>query len=689
MRDAFTQPATDAQVRRFAETRGISPADARRLLDLMREKQIGMRKADPLNAGYEPPIWYVVKALMRNPVWTTGERAFIEKRLGKGWTAERFAEQMRMKLGFRNPVTKILVMGSNRSGKTDFSSKLCVETLRQGEKFVCSGAQTLKTQKKLQMARVWHYFPKEWKDKNIATGKAKDVVENISYTQKNGFAGSSAVLSNGSLLNFVSYEQTVASLEGVEYDLVWLDEEYGIEFYNLMTTRITSRAGVFLGTFTPLHGYTPQIARFLDGRQVSRWHTAWLRPTDGGPKLPWEELNLTKEEYERLTAWRRNGMQGDIDIPESRPEDCFEWLFDEGDGRDTKRLPEGRAFDHTPRVCVCQGGEAAAVWFYGSDNPYGLPAELMATKMADENAEKQIYAAIYGMASAVSGSIFKTFSRERNVVPASEIPQNLVRIMIVDPAPERNWVMAWAGFDPMTGTLYFYREWPGNYEIPGQGVPGSWIVPSDKNGGVNDGARGDAQVSFGFGYNHIKFEIARLEGWKDYEDWIASGRTIDRMPDDIDEFIGDWDEVDGVREAMEFRIIDSRAASQSKISMTGNHSLIEDLEGLMSGWQVADGQRVEIGYSRINDKLATGKLKFSENCVNMIECVEKLTGKDGQKGAAKDFVDLVRYAVMSDIWNYGPDSARAPGAHVEHERKSTGRTGADIFAGRRSRRVWW
>ena len=50
---------------------------------------------------------------------------------------------------------------------------------------------------------------------------------------------------------------------------------------------------------------------------------------------------------------------------------------------------------------------------------------------------------------------------------------------------------------------------------------------------------------------------------------------------------------------MEFRILDSRAASQSKISSRQNQSLIEDLEGLMGGWQVADGQRLAVGYSRL------------------------------------------------------------------------------------------
>lgn len=686
MRDARLQPATPEQVARFAVAKSLDPERAEKLLEGYRADQIARQRDNPFAFGYEPPIWFVAKALIRNPVWSGSERLAIRRRLGDEWTAEAFAERMRSKLGFSHPVTKLLIMGSNRSGKTDFMSKLTVQTMMLGDKKCCSGAQTHQTQKKNQMRRVWYYLPQELKDRNLVNRKAKDAVENISFTEKNGFAGSRVTLANKSQLDFITYEMTTNSLEGVEYDLAWPDEEYGIGHYNLLTTRITSRAGVFVGTFTPLNGYTAPIAAFLNGSVPTRYHVAYLRPTDGGEKLPWEELNLTRGEYERLTAWRRQGQQGDCDVPESRPEDCFEWLFDEGDGRNSVRIPRGRAFDAVPRVAVCQGGDAAAIWFYGSDNPYGLPAELIQTKMADENAEDKIYAAVYGMARDMRGRLVRTFT-DANVIDPKNLPKRLVRFMVVDPAPERNWCMGWFGFDPLTKTLYMYREWPGPYEVPGQGVPGAWVKPSDRNHGLNDGARGDAQESFGFAYLQYKYEIARLEGWTDYCRWIADGNFAMRPPDD--ETVEDWDEIDGAREKMEFRLLDSRAASQSKISRSTNQTLMDDLEQLVGGWQVADGQKCEVGYNRLIDKCRTGRFLITSDCVNTRECFRLLTGKDGQKGAAKDMIDLCRYAVMSDVWNYGPESASEVGENADGDGNADAKTARGRQQGRRVKRVWW
>ena len=182
MRDALIQPATPQQVAAFANQRGMDTNEAQKLLEEMRMRQINRRRSDPYHYGYEPPIWYVVKALIRNPVWSDYERAHIKRRLGADWTAERFADAMRRRLGFAHPVTKTLVMGSNRSGKTDFSAKLCVQTLMLGGKKVVSGAQTHQTQKKNQMPRAWNYMPEDVKAKNIATKKATSAPENIGKT---------------------------------------------------------------------------------------------------------------------------------------------------------------------------------------------------------------------------------------------------------------------------------------------------------------------------------------------------------------------------------------------------------------------------------------------------------------------------------------------------------------------------
>ena len=71
----------------------------------------------------------------------------------------------------------------------------------------------------------------------------------------------------------------------------------------------------------------------------------------------------------------------------------------------------------------------------------------------------------------------------------------------------------------------------------------------------------------------------------------------------------------------------------------------------MGGWQVADDQRLTVGYSRFIDKCKARKYLVTSDCVNTIACYKLLTGKDGQKGAAKDMIDCDRYAVMSDIWD--------------------------------------
>jgi hypothetical protein len=210
--------------------------------------------------------------------------------------------------------------------------------------------------------------------------------------------------------------------------------------------------------------------------------------------------------------------------------------------------------------------------------------------------------------------------------------------------------------------------------VPGQGVPGPWVVQSDKNDGLNDGARGEGQVSFGWGYQQIFDEVERLE----------EGRGMGEE--------GRWN-----GERMEFRILDSRAAAQSKISKTTNRTLLEDLEDYCDGWIVADGQRVEVGYTRMNDKFTAGKLKIAKSCVNTITCLKMLTGHDGQKGACKDLVDLVRYAVMSDIWGWRVTGNGERGSGLTQRRREAedaemcgaNSRGSTEPSRRRKSRIWW
>ena len=668
MRDQFYQPFDAAQVRRVAAQRGVDEKTAAAWLAKGRESLLKRMRDDPYRHGYEPPIWTVARALMRGYEPTDADR----RAAGGDW--DLFCAETRRRLGFARPVGEILIMGANRSGKTDFASKLAIRTAMLGRRSANIGMQTLPTGKQVQMPRVWHYLPKELKARNIAGKKSKDNEEHISYTKQNGFSSSKITFGNGSDIRFVSYDMDVdGAMEGSALDYCWLDEEFPKSFLDAARFRLASKRGFLLGTFTPVSGYTPVVKDYLDGMSVTRWHTAYMLPIDGGEPQPWNELGLRRDEWDRLCAWRDTGGKEDPGVPEARPESYAEIMSGTPDRVAAMSAQGARRFEVTPRIAVCKGGEAAALWFFGRDNPYGMPGEVIANARKNANAVAMIRKRVYGIAEQVRGVIFKKFTRERNVVRPEDIPQKLVRIMVVDPAPERNWAFGWYGYDPATGILYKYREWPGGYEVPGVGVPGPWAVPSDRKGGINDGDRGDGQDDFGFGFLAYKREIARLEGWADYN------------PDAELEEVEDWSELDGTTEPIEYRVIDARAASQSKIGAKENTSLFEQVSRLAEGFTPASGQKISVGLDVLQDLVKSGRYKVSAECVNTIAAYGMYTGADGQKGACKDMIDLDRYAVLSGILETTEDMSCEAGQEARTTNNESRTTKRRIGAGGRRR----
>ena len=692
MRDAYYQRAGKEAVERYAAAKGIGRTAAATQLEIERRRFLAAMREDPYAMGYEPDIWLVTKALMRGAPVTAQERGRVKRRTGMDW--EEWAERTRAALGFRAPVGEVLIMGANRSGKTDFASKLAMQIAEGGGrdaathdrgwgaathdrgKKICVGFQTLKSGKGTQMKRLWNYMPKRFKERNIALKKAQRIDEHISYTEQNGFAGSKITFGNGSVLDFVTYEMDVKAIEGSEYDFGWLDEEFPMGFLATLRSRLASRRGTFVGTFTPISGYTPVVADFLDGMQVTRWHTAYMLPLDGKEPEPWSELGLTREEYGAISraGTEDGGSRYDPGVPEARPEECVQWIrgadaagteasgsrYGEASGLrygEAANRDGGRSFARVPRVAVCKGGEAAAVWFYGSDNPYGAPASVIESAARNRRATAEIKARVYGMAEKLTGRMFPKFSRERNVIAPDALPERLVRMMVVDPAPERNWCCGWYGWDPATDVLYKYREWPGRYEIPGVGVPQPWAQLSDRNRGVNDGEYAGGQEDFGMSFLKYKYEWARLEGWKDFMAWAGTHDPLE-WPEDIG-MVEEWSELQGTREPIRERVIDARAASQSKMSMKENLTLFDEVAKLAEGFVPASGQRIAVGLDVLRDRIETGRYKVTADCTNTIFAYEQYTGKDGQKGAVKDWIDGDRYAVLSGIFEYGEEDATA------------------------------
>lgn len=142
---------------------------AARLLE-QREALLASVKADPYRQGYEPSIWWVAWALMDFPYVQQGTAEYLAGRLGVpvGDAWQVFKKRMRQVLGFAEPVRDLLIMGANRSSKTDFGAK----TVMRYAVNVHGGVAMFLAQQYSQSAetvqpRLWQYFPPEWKRKHM------------------------------------------------------------------------------------------------------------------------------------------------------------------------------------------------------------------------------------------------------------------------------------------------------------------------------------------------------------------------------------------------------------------------------------------------------------------------------------------------------------------------------------------
>ena len=758
-RDPQLGGVTPAKAEAWARAHGRSVREGLKVLAAALARETQRRQGDPFAFGYEPPIWFVASALLEGSPVTPAMEARVRARTGLDWPT--FAERMRRACGFDRPVRELLIMGANRSGKTDWAAKRLVRRLTAGrnEQLVV-GAQTRETSRSTQQDRVWHYLPKDLRARNGERGN----VFYLNHKDQTGFTFNKVTMDDHSNLRFVTYEQDVnAIMEGPAFDEGWLDEEFGKRWLDALRFRLSSKRGTLIATFTPVSGYTPVVADFLEGMVVTRRTTAYLLPRDGGPPLPWAQLGLSEAEWHALTGAHSASdggleeprglgpvppppaatglppgcgaaphqisqaskppvqaqsakpstanFQASLQPPESRPEDCFRWLEDAGPFSEPENVAPGRVFETVPRVARKRDGSAAILWFLGRDNPYGAPGRVIEVAAGNVRAEESIRRRVYGLATQTRGGRFR-FDPKRHVAPDSALPPLLARTMVVDPAPERNWFCLWLGVDDK-GDVWVYREWPGDYEIPGQGVPGDWAVVSDRRNGINDGDRGPAQEKFGFGLDKYKAEWARLEGWEDAARWAASGERkaengmrggeaaslprprnaltgdgeaegawgaappnqpslqASKLPNfpfsacpgafPRSEEIATWAAENGTREPLRRRILDSRAGSQSKISFGEDKTLLELCLELCPDFQPASGRRIGAGEELINallDPAPGGRaLHVLQSCKNTLFALARHTGADGQKGADKEPIDCLRYALESGLLDDRPDPA--------------------------------
>jgi len=361
---------------------------------------------------------------------------------------------------------ELLVLGGNRSSKTEWASKEANEVLagKEAARVWCLHSSS-QSSIAMQQPYVWKYLPREWK----SVGK-KGVVTNISYTQKNGFSENTFVCPNGSQCWFLNYTQDWTVFEGGECDLIWCDELVPLDLLKTLRYRLVTRGGRLLVTFTPIEGYTPTIKEYLTGARTLVSADAKLLPT-------------------------------------SRE-----------DGSENKK---SETFESVPLVQEARNTSAPAriVYFHTSENPFGGYQNLVA--QLERAPREDILCRAYGVPVKAIAGRFPKFSDGRpHVVEAGDVPKDGTNYLIVDPCSGRNWFMTWVRVD-VRRRLFVYREWPcPKIYVDGVGYPGAWAVAGHKV----DGDRGPAQKSFGFGLNRYKEEIERMEAGEKIMERIMDSR---------------------------------------------------------------------------------------------------------------------------------------------------------------------
>lgn len=681
---AVLPPPSDEDVRAYSLVEKVDEATAEARLLEQRARYIEAERADPLRYGWESPMWHVCDALLG---WELDESwgKLTMAQFGLAW--EQAALRVRTALGFARPVKRLLILGANRSGKSEFSAKRGVQLMLSDFKKKVLWAHEMSTRSnEEQQPLVYKYLPLEIKGKPKATER-----EYVKFKEKTGFSEGSFILGNMSMGVFRNYTQEMEkALEGLELDAALADERTPTDWVESLKYRTATRDGIVIVGFTPVNGYSPTVKAFCDSMTVTWQSVGFCLPDDGGgADLP-AALGLRPDELAIIERCKEEKIAPPC--PAAVPEDVFAEVLRGKQGRNGQIGK--RSFEMVPRVARGFEPDTAIVWFHGRDNPYGGPATVMRNAIGSRKGRDEVRMRVYGIATKAQGSVFAKFRRKTHVMKDAEIPTKGTDFMFLDPHPSRNNFMVWirACENEKNFTV---REWPGNYEIPGVGIPDPWAKPSGRKNGINDGDRGESQNGFGFGLCRIKFEIARLERWEAWAKWRRdhAGKGVSdfrfQIPEPTD--VAEWDERLGAEQPIARRLMDSRAFLPGAVRENQAVTLRDEFEEIGLYFEAAPGTGVSGGLDLLvsafdfNEQalpsVANSPRHFcAESCINSIFAFENYQNVEGDKGAMKEPIDCHRWFYTAGL-GFEPDSGPRRRANV-----ATGRWEKDAGNGANSTR---
>lgn len=369
--------------------------DIRRLVDKVgeektaeilsiREDKILAEKLDPYRHGFDLPHWLEADELLKSN-------------------------------------NEVLILGGNRASKTEWAAKRVVQTLiNTKDARVWCLHTTNQSSIQMQQNVIHKYLPSEFKELK------KNKIQNVQYTQKNGFSDNTFILPNKSQCFFMNYAQKRDVIEGGEVDLIWCDELVPLDWIETLRYRIVTRSGKLIVTFTPITGYSSVVKEYVSGAKILEHRKS--------PLLP-DNVNV-------------NGC------------------------------PRGTM----PYKAQSYVRPAGVMWFHSELNPYNPFEQLKKTLLGKKPYEIKIRA--YGWADNISGSQFPRFNPEVNIIKSESIPEEGTNYMVVDPAGARNWFIIWAKVT-QDGDIIVYREFPdeseGEWALP-SGEPDGKAGTAQRNG---------------------------------------------------------------------------------------------------------------------------------------------------------------------------------------------------------------
>lgn len=297
-------------------------------------------------------------------------------------------------------LNEMLVSGGNRSGKTLWAARKCVQTLlsKDNASVLCCHTSNA-TSVTVQQPAIFQYLPIAMKQ----TKKSK--VAYLNYTRKNGFTDASFILPNGSRCDFINYTQSENTIEGREADLVWCDELVPQNWVETLRYRLVTRRGKLLITQTPIEGVASVYKEFVSGGIIEKWATGKLLEGRTGV-LGWDKGKVPRK---------------------------------------LRQVKNGRV----------------TLFFHSEDNPYN-PMEEMANKLVAAPMG-QILTRAYGWATSNLGKAFPRFRNDIHIVEKDKYKDKLGSLyMIVDPAGARNWFCLWL-MAYEDGTKVVVKEYPDMY----------------------------------------------------------------------------------------------------------------------------------------------------------------------------------------------------------------------------------